>query len=138
MTEELKTIEMSIYEGNGVTNKIPVTIDTDVLISDRTSKYFGKITKITSAYGGNIIVSTGNATHKFTITGDKRSQDAWNHISMKPITPEHKAQLIAIWEAKKKLRCKADALKAVQWDKLPESQLLPIYLQAKNIGIIKE
>ena len=138
MTTELQELKMSRMwsEPADAPDKF-AKVGMDVLVSDRSSKYWGKVTKITDAWGGTIFVKTGSETvHKFDKSGNKRTQDAWNHMSMRLCTPEEKSAIIAKSQANLVRLHKANALQTVKWEYQEADKITQIHDLAVALGVI--
>jgi hypothetical protein len=109
----------------------------DVLVTDRSSSYWGKIDKITDGWGGTIFVRTNpNTSYKFDKNGSLRTQDPWNHRHMHLCTPEQKSAILAHAAANKERLQKANALKMVQWEHQDADKITQIHNLAVALGLI--
>lgn len=110
-------------------------IGMDCLIEDYT---WGKIEKITSAWGGTLFVRTSPSLplRKFDKSGCERTNDAWHSHSLTLHTPESKEAYKAKKQAKLVTIHKANALKAVRWETLSADNIASIYDLAVSKGVI--
>ena len=106
-------------------NGITITVGMDAKIG----QLWGKIEKITSAWGGTIFVrfSPDSPLRKFRATGCERTTDEWHFTYASFHTPEQKCAIQTAEKIEKARRTKAYLIQTIKWEYAPADFISSVY-----------